>query len=620
MLSNLILSILLGGGFYFLGFLIVSFLKINNIVEKISKPIFQYPLFGVSFFLFILYPLFFLGYIHTVFFKYISFLLIFFGVCSICFFFRYFINLLREFFKKKLFLNNKYFYLTFLLFYFLLSLSPMTSIDSLGYHGVVAKYILLHGEFPRNSFDLTSTISGAGEFLNAFAFSIDAMQFTSFIHFLGLVSIIGVLDKSLSINGINAKYKQFIFLLLLACPVLIFLVATSKPQFFYVSLIFFCYSCIININKFKSRNELSIVFIISTVFCSIAFATKFSFLISIFLIFFNYLFLIKKLFDFYKIIFFAFLVFILFIAPSLFWKQEVFNYPIYRFFVNPLPLNIPGLEEVHTAIKNFDSKGFPLSLIIPLSFSKLTNILGIGCLMIYFLFRENFNNKRLFFFNLIFFLLVFSYFGQRSSRFYLEIYLYSVLYFILIFKNIYKKKLFKLFELLIYSQATVVFCMLLYGVFTHFPGNFTENLNKKILSKYAYGYNLYKWVNEVLPFNNKLITMNRSVYFRLNNTYYLDFIIYIDFKDKEFKKNYWLEKLKKEKPEYILFTGKKHDYNYFSYNFKDCIADVYAEKKNITSFETRSPFNKEENFYNAYIYKFNYSKLPHCVKINKSFY
>ena len=48
--------------------------------------------------------------------------------------------------------------------------------------------------------------------------------------------------------------------------------------------------------------------------------------------------------------------------------------------------------------------------------------------------------------------------------------------------------------------------MLIYGVFTHFPGNFTENLNKKILSKYAYGYNLYKWVNEVLPFNNKLIT------------------------------------------------------------------------------------------------------------------
>jgi hypothetical protein len=116
-----------------------------------------------------------------------------------------------------------------------------------------------------------------------------------------LVSILGILNKLLSLNNINIKDRQFFFLLVLSCPVLIFLISSSKPQFFYTSLIVFGYSSLINIRNFRSQKELSKIFFISIIFSSVAFLAKFSFIISLSLIIINYLYLIKKIFNFYKI-------------------------------------------------------------------------------------------------------------------------------------------------------------------------------------------------------------------------------------------------------------------------------------------------------------------------------
>ena len=74
---NLIISILLGIGFYFFGFIIINYFKIKKIINNVSKPEFQYCLFGIAIFLFFLYPIFFFGYIKSYLFKYFSFFLIF---------------------------------------------------------------------------------------------------------------------------------------------------------------------------------------------------------------------------------------------------------------------------------------------------------------------------------------------------------------------------------------------------------------------------------------------------------------------------------------------------------------------------------------------------------------
>jgi hypothetical protein len=81
-------------------------------------------------------------------------------------------------------------------------------------------------------------------------------------------------------------------------------------------------------------------------------------------------------------------------------------------------------------------------------------------------------------------------------------------------------------------------------------------------------------------------------------------------------KDYWLFKLKEQKPDFILFYGSENIYNYSSFNFKNCLNLLYVSKNNVGFHATRNPFNKGLENYNAYIYKFDYNKLPYCVTKN----
>jgi len=612
---NLVSSILLASGFFFIGYLCAVILKIKKIIEKISNPIYQYCLFGIIIFLILLYPIFFLGLIKSYLYKYLSLFVVFLGIVNFIFFFRKILYFAKKNINKICQFNVNYFYILFLILYFFLSLAPITSGDSVAYHGAAAKYILANGTFPKEIFDLNLVLAGVGEFLNAFALSIYAYQFTSLIHFIGLISIFGIFAKLLDDYLVDPINKQLFFLLILSCPVLIFLISTSKPQFFYSALVLFCYSSLIHIRKFKKKLEITIIFFISFIFCSIAFNAKSTFAISSFLIVMNYFFLIKNKSKFYLIISSSLLISIFLILPNFIWKQHIFNYPFYNFIFNPLPMNIPGYLSKLNDINNYDSIGFPISLFIPFSFSNLTTFLGFGCFYLYFLLIKKFPNKKLFLFNIIFFLVTMSSFGQKTSRFYLEIYLFIILLCITIFHAIKNDYFFKILKILIYLQSIFVFFLLAYSFLILFPGSISKEWNKKVLSSYANGYNLYNWSNSTLPLNSKIITNHRSTYFSNNVVFFLDFIYFIDF-NNTYQKNYWLLKLKEQKPNFILFYGKNNNFSYSVYNFKNCTEEIYAVKKDVGFHETRNPFNKDKETYTAYIYKFNSDKLPDCVKKN----
>ena len=612
---DLIFSILLASGFFFIGYCSIAFLGIKESIQKISSIVYQYCLFGIIFFLVILYPIFFLNLIKNYSFKYISLFVVFLGCFNLIFFFRKILIFYKKNINKIGRFNINYFYILFLLLYFFLSLYPITSGDSVAYHGEAAKYILANGFFPKEIFDMNLALVGIGEFLNAFALSINAYQFTSFVHFIGLISIFGIFKKLLDDYFIDLINKQLFFLLLLSCPVLIFLISTSKPQFFYSALVLFCYSALIQIKKFKKKKELSIIFIISVIFCSVAFDAKSSFAISFFLIVINYFFLVKKILKFYKIFLISILCSMLLIAPHLFWKQNIFNYPFYHFLFNPLPMSIPGYNLKLENIHNYDNIGFPFSLFIPFSFSNLANFLGIGFFYLYFLIVKKFLNKKIFLFNIIFFLVFMSLFGQKTSRFYLEIYLFIILLCVTIFHDIKNNYSFKFLRILIYIQSIFVFCLLSISVLMLFPGSLASKWNKKVLSNYANGYNLYYWINSKLPFNSIIITNHRSTYFSSNITFFVDFVYFVDVNDA-YQKNYWLLKLKEQKPEFIFFYEKNNNFSYGAYNFKECTEELYASKKNLGFHETRNPFNTGKESYNAYIYRFNHKKLPACVKKN----
>ena len=129
------------------------------------------------------------------------------------------------------------------------------------------------------------------------------------------------------------------------------------------------------------------------------------------------------------------------------------------------------------------------------------------------------------------------------------------------------------------------------------------------------GYNLYSWVNRILPQDSKIITYHRGTYFSSNETFFLDFINFVNF-DNYDQRSYWLLKLKQKNPDFILFYGNDNNLSYGSYNFKDCVGELFASQKNVGFHETRNPLNKERSYYDGYIYNFNSEKLMQCVKRN----
>ena len=88
----------------------------------------------------------------------------------------------------------------------------------------------------------------------------------------------------------------------------------------------------------------------------------------------------------------------------------------------------------------------------------------------------------------------------------------------------------------------------------------------------------------------------------------LDFLSYVS-KKKDIE--YYLEDLKSKKPQYLITYGNNDNY----FGFKKCVIRKINEKINVGKLSTRNFYlNKNREFYNGYIYLFDYNKLPHCYK------
>jgi hypothetical protein len=604
-------------GFDYLGKKISSFFKIKKIIKNISNPYYQNSLIGISFFIFIIYPIFFLGLFNFFLFLFFSCTILIFGILNLLVYYKSFLNFFKINFliliKRNKFIEKFYFIL--LILYFLLAILPISSADSVAYHLSVAKYLLLHSKFPSTFYDSGNVLAGAGELLDAFALVIGAYQFTSLVNFIGIISVLAILNKFADNLGTLNSNKHFLFLSILSCPILIFLVATSKTQLFSISLIFFSYALLLNcLNENQDRNYIIKSIFICTSLCIVAIQTKISFSLSFFLILINFLFFFRKLLTL-KIFFLLILLICYSLLPPSIWKQQVYNYNFYNFLWNPFPLNIPGYLDVYLGTKEYLSNKFPLILFAPLSLGDLTQFIGVGLFSTFFLVKNKFQNKNFYFLIIIIFILVMSLLGQKTARFFLEIYFFIILLMVSVLNKIYKTTAFKLLKFGILLQSFLVFVIILFSVFVMIPGLFSKNLNHIVLSKYANGYNLYNWVNKVLPEKSTFITFHRSTYFSDGDAIFFDMAGHLNYLDLN-TKNFFLEKIKQRKPKYILFYGYEMNFSYNKMNFYKCTNGLYAKKIGVGFEETRNPFNSKMNRYDAYIYNFDYTKLPYCVYLN----
>ena len=236
-------SLLILIGTYRLGGCFLSSTIVNSIFKNISNINFQKLIIGHTISLLVCFPL--VGFTsHSNFIlKIFAFFLIFLSSFEIYDFIKKYNKInFKIFFKDKYLLFN----IIILFLFLLLTSSPETSADTLDYHIGTALNILRFDKYIFFPEWFTSIQSGIGEILIALGYSLGAEQYGSLIQFSSILSITGIIFKICENKKIfNSKY--FANLIVISCPVLLFLASGSKPQFFFFFFVIFgVINCIFN--------------------------------------------------------------------------------------------------------------------------------------------------------------------------------------------------------------------------------------------------------------------------------------------------------------------------------------------------------------------------------------
>ena len=242
------------------------------------------------------------------------------------------------------------------------------------------------------------------------------------MQFSGVLSFYGIFKKKLNIKN------NFLLLIALTSPIFIFLISASKPQLFPLASNFLVFSLIFFENNYLSKNKINFYkfFILISLILINSINTKFSFILSSFILFiFLFLFsLKKKLLKEYFVSIFISLT--LFYIPFIFWKYYNFGGSFIEYFLNPFSSSIPAAEVFKTYLTNFKRNISPFYLIFPKDTGVLLDNLGLGVVLILsILFIKNIHSL-VFSIIIVIYLFIGYIYGQPSSRFFLEPYLWTI--------------------------------------------------------------------------------------------------------------------------------------------------------------------------------------------------
>ena len=516
-------------------------------------------------------------------------LLIFFGL--ICFFYNQsFIK--KIYFKPSLKLN---YLCIFLLFYFLLSISTITDIDSIDYHlGIPLEWYRNESFSPRYDW-LHFRGAGSGEILNLFGLHFGSDNFGQLVQFVGLLIALGVGKIYLE------KKNFFIFaILILGCPLLIFLTTTQKYQLFTSSLIFF--SLILSIFLNKHFSKLHLITAVFILFFSVT--IKVNYILPSVFIYFTCLYSSWKNKEILFLIKISLLSFLIVSLPH-FYKNFIFyGDPITPVLEGLKTLPDPVILEFARLEKNFNYLPHDtfLSKVVKIFFTidpgNISRVVGLGVLPIFFIKFKNLDLDSKFFLSfvmIIFISYIILFIG--IGRYYLEVFFVSSLIISIHFEDL---KLKKIFFYLIISQSIIVFLCVSYGVFALSPSSISSDQNQKIKTINAEGYDLFEKVNQLIPSNSILYIVNsRSYSFaprKFVSSYYdnlsRDLGLELNL-DEVFKNN---------NITHVITKNKNFQTNCFSTDYKHRI---------LTHRSSRNPLNSRSKTF-FYIYKIEKNGLGSC--------
>ena len=601
---SLINGLILMAGFFYLGEFLQKKLKIEKIVNEVSEKPFQNILISVIFSLIILYPICLYAQNSQIILKAFSFSLYFFGILKIILNIK---PILKIFFfnTKVIFDVNYLLFIVIFLGLALLSFAPVTNADSLDYHLFTAKHLLEYGSFPTYLTNFHSTyVSGPGEIMIALGLAIGSEQFGSILQCAGLISILGILKKY--------KAPYIFYIILFSSPVIIFFVSSLKPQLFTICSSVFAFSLIF-LSKFNKKSFLNnyetkkIILILTILFSSIT--IKFSFILSSFLLTavliiknFN----LKKIISILQIII---IVYFLIVFPSILWKYINFGGNFFELFYSPFSTERYGLIYFKNYLTGLSESNIHW-FVFPTSLGNFTHSLGLGTLMIYYLFWVNNNlEKYCLLIIILIFILASYHFGQFTTRFFLEPYMWVTIFLLKFYKSI---KIQKIYEFFLRIQAIIFSGILLYGIVTLTSGVINSNLRDKVLEQNAMGYSFFKWVNFNLKNeNNPIISFNRQISLSKNFPISRDHLFFVNLSKPEAKE--YVEEIKKIKPKYIVYSTANTTHE----KYLNCTTKLHKFVEKVDLQAVRNPKNKTNKKFDIYIYEINTDLMPECINPNK---
>lgn len=580
-LSTLV-GIILFLGLFGLGYYVVRIFFKNNLNKYF---IFHSPLIGSNLLILFLFPL--------TSFQLLKDYIFFFVIVTLLIFFLYFIFISKNLYK----IVEKDKSLSFIvILYFLLCLAPITHADSLDYHVLSAINILNNGSFSSELLPLHIKAEGAGEILIALGFYLGSEQFGNLIQFGGLLSIIATF-KSIK------KIENNLFIFSAICtPCFIFFLTSPKPQVMQIANLLFVFSIFYNLKK-KQILETK-YFLVSSTLLAINFISKFSFLLSSFILFVATFYKSISILNYKKILFISLIIFVIFIIPDFYFINQNFKTSFYDYVQSPMPINLPGYDNMSESIRKISSgnRYLPLWIVIPQTVGSISTVIGPIFLSI-FLFKVN-KNYLILISILAYFVIVLM-FGQATSRFLFPGFL--ILQFMLMsfeFRNNLCKKIFVNFVKFQYIISVILISFLIYQLT---PGSLTYNLRDKVMSKNANGYTLMKWLNSNIDEKEDVIlSYHRSLSLINAVSYNAVMLKYIDFTNP--KSEIFIQFFKDKKVNKILVLSNEEDTKIYN-----CRGKLIKQKEKAGKLAGRNPFNIG-SFYDAKIYEFDQKKLPECLR------
>ncbi|MDA9731548.1 DUF1420 domain-containing protein [Candidatus Pelagibacter sp.] len=491
-------------------------------------------------------------------------------------------------------LNN--YSIIFLSFYFLLSLSPPTDADSLDYHLGVPLYLFFEQKLIIQENWFHHMLFGYGEFLNFFGIIFGSNIFGQYINFFSVFSLLICLN--LFKKKFNSKIDVSLFVL--ATPLLIMLIYSSKTQLF-PSLLFLLslFLIIENYKNLKNNYVIILIFVFFNIGCKFNFVIT-SFIISLILLYFSYR--EKKILQFFTK---GISVFLLILLPIFFLKFSLYNDlfpPAFEFLkTNPnlsLVKFFSSLKTDDATFYNFEPYSLffiflPFITSLTFQFGNITGLLSVSFLFyyyyIYLAYKSLKTEKKSDQLKIILFVslsinLIFIFLPNFQPRYWLEFYWTFIIGLAFLCKNdkvaFYLNKLNKL-------QSIFILLFLILSVFTFFPASLTEKQHQKVLKKYTFGYNQSSWINSNLKKNESVISERlRSRVFLDQNSVSRERIFKFPDRDK-------YELLKMSKIDNIVLEYPINDKDLKLF-FDEC-ADPDGQKKSVFFNETRNFLSELRN-------------------------